>query len=190
MTTKTETGYWTVHDDRGPVTHCAACALEATNDAMRMCGIAPAASMSEAATVVEMNLILNNDPEASTLFTYSETGRCSKCGKETLNPNTETGDISMSSTTEAPVTFWTPADDDATLCEACGVKEINGNALPVILGMMDPFESMTDIVEAFKDVLPGGEDYFAVSETGKCQNCGVEGVEPDAINTESENDVA
>lgn len=69
------------------------------------------------------------------------------------------------------LTFWKPKDDDATLCETCGVKTMN-DAFAVQLGLVPPFESMQDAVERFSTLPEAGPDYFTKSEHGTCADCG------------------
>ena len=69
------------------------------------------------------------------------------------------------------LTFWRPRDDEATLCEECGTKEMN-TALAVQLGLVPEFTSMQDVVDRFSELDDAGPDYFIKSEHGTCKECG------------------
>lgn len=85
----TEIGFYTLNEERYFLTgrpyvetRCAACALPETNAALIGAGLEPADTMAEAALVLHMQMALNSDPQADTLLTYSERGKCDVCGKE------------------------------------------------------------------------------------------------------------
>lgn len=79
---------------------------------------------------------------------------------------------------EATVTLWASReDDDATLCDACGIAELNGT-FAVLLGLMPPFESVEAAnewhVENYGESHGFSEESPAFRKTteGTCLNCG------------------
>lgn len=63
-------------------TLCAVCALPRTQVAFARAGQDIPVDMPEALVVLQLQMTLNGDPEADTLLTYSDHGRCENCGKE------------------------------------------------------------------------------------------------------------
>lgn len=73
--------FWTLTDTElnATGTECDTHALESLNLAFRLAGLSPAKTVEEAITLFEAQLILGNDPQASTLITSHEHGVCDRC---------------------------------------------------------------------------------------------------------------
>lgn len=85
--TSTQAGFYTMDAqakgglEEYHVTRCAECALPDTQLAFRQLGMTPPQDMAEAVLILKLQMILNHDPEAETLLTYSDHGVCADCGR-------------------------------------------------------------------------------------------------------------
>lgn len=81
----------------------------------------------------------------------------------------------MTSNTGTVPHLWHTQEDDALLCDECGVKELNSSFL-VAIGLVEPYESMEHAQERFVDLDGIEGDYFVKVTEGRCVACGADAV--------------